>query len=185
MASASAAWFTVGTLALLAAAACGGRTLTSSPGDGGNALDGSSTSSSSGGGIDVGAGSGVGGTGAQGGGATGGSGPGSGGSGGGPPDPQECILCLFSECPEGLDCITDPVCGAGLICTFTNCLSGGGTPDIGCVIDCFDGDLNAALQAFEAITCVFGSCAEECGGFLDGGFLDGGSLDSDFLQPGY
>ena len=54
----------------------------------------------------------------------------------------------------------------GMICTVTTCLGGGGQPDLMCMLDCFNGDFGAAMQAFQAITCVFSSCQDECGGFL-------------------
>jgi hypothetical protein len=34
------------------------------------------------------------------------------------------------------------------------------------MLQCFNGDMNAAMMAFQAIMCVFQTCADECGGQL-------------------
>lgn len=91
---------------------------------------------------------------------------GAGGSGAtGAGSPIDCFSCIGSNCPEALDCITDPSCVQGIACAVQDCLSGG-SPDLMCLSDCFDGDLEAAYKAIEVITCAFGSCQDECGGFL-------------------
>jgi hypothetical protein len=53
------------------------------------------------------------------------------------------------------------------------CLGGGGGPDLQCFLECFDGDTDAAFKAFQALTCVFMNCQDECGGLLGGGFPGG------------
>ena len=101
-----------------------------------------------------------------------GAGGAAGAAGSGPgPDPLACIQCVAESCPEALACVQDPVCGQGLFCAFTQCL-GGGSPDLMCVADCFNGDLGAALDALQAIGCVLGTCGAECGGLIPG--LPGG-----------
>jgi hypothetical protein len=145
--------------------ACGGRTLNTSPADDDDGVGGAGDGGSGG----VGGLSGVGGSGAMnsGGGGTGaggpGPGPGSSSSGG----PVDCFACLGSNCPDAVGCFTDPDCIQGMICTVTNCMSGG-QPDLMCVFDCFDGDIGAALEAIGALTCVFQECQEECGGLIPG-----------------
>ena len=43
-----------------------------------------------------------------------------------------------------------------------------GQPDFICVLGCFNGDINAALLALQAVQCVFGTCGMECGGSFPG-----------------
>ncbi|MBW2526972.1 MAG: hypothetical protein JRI23_22510, partial [Deltaproteobacteria bacterium] len=79
--------------------------------------------------------------------------------------PTECLSCAAAECPDALDCFMDEACRNGLLCAFTTCLSGG-QPDWMCMLDCFDGDISAAITAGQAIYCISQSCADECGGML-------------------
>ena len=102
----------------------------------------------------------------------GGSADGSGGSGGGGIDPLGCFTCVTQSCPAVLSCIQDPVCAQGLFCSFSQCL-GGGAPDLMCVADCFGGDFGAALDALQALGCLFTTCGDACGGLLPGGFPPG------------
>jgi hypothetical protein len=95
--------------------------------------------------------------------------PGGGGSGGG--GPLACLSCINQECPAVQDCLFDQTCQQGLICAFTDCLSGG-SPDLGCMIGCFNGDFQAAFQAFQAVQCFFTNCGQLCGGLIPG--LPGG-----------
>lgn len=81
--------------------------------------------------------------------------------------PVDCLLCVNSECPEVQSCILDPVCSQGLACIFTDC--GISNPDFQCAIDCFGGDLGAALDGIQAIGCVFNSCGDECAGLIPQG----------------
>ena len=150
--------------------ACGGRNLNAflltdnAEDDGAGADDGSGG---------FGGGNGRGGDGVGGdGGRPGPGGPGSGPSTG-PGGIQECIGCAASECPGAVECFTDPDCQAGLACGITECVGGGGSPDPVCFLECFDGDVDAAFQAFEALTCVFMNCQDECAGLLSGGFPGG------------
>ncbi len=85
------------------------------------------------------------------------------GSGG----PVDCLLCINSECPDVQACIFDPVCSQGIACIFTDC--GIDDPDLQCAIDCFGGDLVAAVQAIEALGCVLSSCGEVCAGLIPQG----------------
>jgi hypothetical protein len=84
----------------------------------------------------------------------------------GPGGPQDCFTCAIQNCPEAVACFTDPVCQDGILCGVSNCLGGGIDPQ--CFLDCFNGDTEAALNAFQALTCVFQNCGNECAGFLGG-----------------
>jgi hypothetical protein len=164
-----APWILAATVAAIPFA-CGGRNLenlelAAGPGGGGGGAGGSE-GGSAGASADGGGGRG---------GAPGGGGP-NGGEGAistGSGNPIECFGCVAENCPEAVDCITDEACINGIACGVQNCLDGGGGPDIGCFVDCFDGDFEAALAAFETLTCVFQSCADACGGLLGGGFPGG------------
>jgi len=91
-------------------------------------------------------------------------GPGTTGPGGGPID---CFQCIGQECPDALQCVQDPTCMQGIMCTVSQCLSGG-QPDFSCILGCFNGDFQAAMQAFQSLSCVMGQCQDECGGLLGG-----------------
>ncbi|MEZ4373076.1 MAG: hypothetical protein AB7S68_16010 [Polyangiaceae bacterium] len=97
---------------------------------------------------------------------------GTGGSGGGG-GIVDCISCVGQNCPQAQECLLDQACRDGAICAFTQCLGGGGGGggglDFQCLLGCFNGDFNAALQAFNSVQCVFTSCGSDCGGLLGGG----------------
>jgi hypothetical protein len=141
------------------AAACGGRTLDNQQGLNESEAEGAGGSGSGGAAasVNASAASGVGASGS----ATVSSGQGAAGGG----VPTDCLSCVLEECPEAIACLTDPVCAGGLVCAVTQCLEGG-APDPECFIDCFGGDIDAALAAFEALTCVFTTCGEACQGEL-------------------
>ena len=146
-------------IGLLVAYACGGRTLAEPTADD----------------DDDDGGGGAAGAGAQGGatsisssttiGAGGMSGTGGGETGGGPPNPVECIACVAQNCPEAVSCLTDPDCLQGLVCSVSQCLTGG-QPDLMCVADCFNGDFAKALEALQALGCIFMDCGDACSGLL-------------------
>lgn len=126
--------------------------------------------------------------GSGGGGGSGGSGGGTGGSGGS--GPLACFQCVTQECPQVGECLLDDACRNGAICTFQQCMggggsggSGGGLPNFQCVLQCFGGDFQAAITAFQGFQCFFTKCADDCqggipglpgGGFPGGGFPGGG-----------
>lgn len=136
----------------LLVAACGGRQLEAGPAPDDDGAGGT-------------AGASAGGMGGSGGMGEGGSGEGGMGEGGQPPNPIDCLTCAGTNCPEAVGCITDQACVTGLVCAASNCL-GGGSPDFMCLLDCFDGDFEAAQQAIAAFTCIASSCSEECAGLL-------------------
>jgi hypothetical protein len=82
----------------------------------------------------------------------------------------ECATCVATNCSKQVNaCLNDPACRNGLACTVTSCLAGGGgTPDLACVLKCFDGDFGKAAGAISAFTCVTGKCGTACGGLLGG-----------------
>jgi hypothetical protein len=89
----------------------------------------------------------------------------------------ECAGCVRDKCGDRVNaCINDPACRAGLACTVTRCLGGGGPGgfDIACVAGCFGGDISKAGVAISTFTCVLGTCGSACGGLLGGGGLPGG-----------
>ncbi len=121
------------------------------------------------GGAGGGAGTSSGGQGGQGG---AGGAPGTGGAGQGGStttgDPIDCVVCVATECPQIAECIADPACRDGLVCTLTGCIVDG-QPDLVCIADCFGGDFAAALDAVEALACVVTTCGEGCGGLIPAG----------------
>ena len=119
---------------------------------------------SAGSGIGAG-GSGAGGSGAGGSGGTssgsGGAGGASGGAGGqGGISTASCPRCLQQQCPDALACISDPACMQGLQCAATQCLSG--SPDLACFTNCYNGDVQAALEGLDALECILNACSDEC-----------------------
>ena len=92
----------------------------------------------------------------------------------------DCINCVKDNCGDAVNnCVNDPKCLAGLACTLTKCLTGGGGGpgggfDFACITGCFKGDLKTAGEAISAFTCVIGKCGTKCGGFLGGGGIPGG-----------
>lgn len=96
----------------------------------------------------------------------GGEGGAGGDGGGGGIMPIECLTCIGTECPDAIGCVTDPACIQGVVCAVSQCLGGGGTPDFMCLLDCFDGDIDAALSAVDALTCIAGSCSDACGNLI-------------------
>jgi hypothetical protein len=155
------AMLTVG--ALGAATSCGGRSPIGSIAWGsGNAEAGSGGSGAQGGG----GGGATGGYGGQGAGGYGGQGAGGGGPGGsGGSGPIECISCIGQNCPDTVSCITDPTCLQGVVCSLAQCM-GGGQPDLMCVAQCFNGDMEAALNALTTLMCIASQCGDACGGML-------------------
>ncbi|MEQ9325103.1 MAG: hypothetical protein RIF41_38405 [Polyangiaceae bacterium] len=91
---------------------------------------------------------------------------GAGEGGGGGIMPIECLTCIGTECPDAIGCVTDPTCIQGVVCAVSQCLGGGGMPDFMCLLDCFDGDIDAALSAVDALTCIAGSCSDACGNLI-------------------
>lgn len=81
---------------------------------------------------------------------------GAGGMGGG--GPLDCLLCIATNCPSAQQCLQNPNCVQGLLCSIQNC----NPPTFTCILNCFNGDFVAALTALQAIFCVFNQCSMEC-----------------------
>jgi hypothetical protein len=104
----------------------------------------------------------------------------------------ECASCVRDKCGDRVNaCINDPACRAGLACTVTRCLGGGGPGgfDLACVAGCFGGDISKAGVAISTFTCVLGTCGSACGGLLGGGGGGfpgggGGTPSTDAGKPG-
>jgi hypothetical protein len=110
---------------------------------------------------------GAGGTGGFGGGPSGGGGAPSGGGGTGGTGPLACIMCINQQCPAVQECIFDQACRDGAICAFQSCMSGG-SPNLQCMLGCFNGDFTAAFKAFQSFQCFFSQCGQQCGGSIPG-----------------
>ncbi len=89
------------------------------------------------------------------------------GWGGSTIDPIDCVSCLNEQCPDAQECLYDAGCVNGIVCALTNC-GGTGQIDFQCAIDCFDGDFETALKAFDAVSCATGACGESCNSLLGG-----------------
>lgn len=159
-------WLEVGMalgVAASIATACGGRTLTAGAGgEGAYAATGGGGTAAGGSGH---GGGGIGGSSSSSTSSSTGSSTGSSTSSG---TPIDCLACIGTSCPEAMACIQDSACVQGMVCAVSQCL-GGGSPDMMCVLDCFNGDMQAAMLALNTITCIFGSCGPECAGLLPGG----------------
>lgn len=79
--------------------------------------------------------------------------------------PTECLICAGTQCPDAVACLADPVCRDGLLCAVTGCISGG-QPDVMCMLDCFDGDISAAIAAAQGLYCIIQNCRDECASVL-------------------
>ena len=88
-----------------------------------------------------------------------------GGSGQGGFSPFDCLSCVGQNCPQALQCLTDPTCAQGVFCTVQTCLSGG-IPDFICALNCFNGDVSAATLALQSVGCIFTQCGSECASIL-------------------
>jgi hypothetical protein len=84
-----------------------------------------------------------------------------------------CAVCIRDMCQTELsDCLMDPACEAGVMCTLANCaqlVSGGeaGADALACVAGCFT-DVQTALVAVNGLSCVTNNC-DVCLPPVDGG----------------
>jgi hypothetical protein len=165
--SSSASSVSVSVAVTVTAAGTGGESSSGGGEDGGGAAGaGTGEGGEGAGGRDGGDGGAGGrdGSGGAGAGDQGGGGGGSTGSG----DPIDCAVCVATDCPQIAECIADPVCAEGLVCTLTGCIADG-APDLQCISECFGGDFEAALGALEALGCVVTTCGDACGGLIPSG----------------
>lgn len=83
-------------------------------------------------------------------------------------NPLECVQCIQEKCGDKVsECLSDSVCVKGIQCSITKCMSGG-SPDVTCMLECFDGDYMAVLKALSVLTCVSQTCGESCMSLLNG-----------------
>jgi hypothetical protein len=73
-----------------------------------------------------------------------------------------CVECITTSCPAAQECLADPACIEGAICGATSCVDQGS--GVGCWLGCFGGDVQKALAAYEAVTCVVEGCGMQCSG---------------------
>ena len=126
--------------------------------------------------------SGTGGTGGSGtGGITGSGGSNTGGSGG--TGPLACVSCIQNQCPGVAQCLFSQPCRDGAICAVQTCLGGGGL-NFQCLLGCFNGNIQAGLQAFQALQCFVANCSQTCGGVIPGLPGGGGGGPSTPPNPG-
>ena len=57
-----------------------------------------------------------------------------------------------------------------MVCAVTSC----GGFNLSCIFSCFSGDFNAAIQAFQAFSCLASNCGQQCVGAIIGGGGGGG-----------
>lgn len=88
------------------------------------------------------------------------------GQGGFTSTPTACVGCVFSHCPATQKCLTTSSCVGGLVCGATNCLTSGSSGEVTCWLGCFEGNLQSALVAYEALSCVVESCGVQCASAL-------------------
>ncbi len=74
--------------------------------------------------------------------------------------PLECLGCIAQSCPFLVECPQDRTCFERLLCTIDECFQG--EPGIECLIQCHDGDVVAALELAEALTCAVQTCGDRC-----------------------
>jgi hypothetical protein len=76
-----------------------------------------------------------------------------------------CVTCADQSCNSQVNaCYNNPACAGGVVCAVTSC----GGFSLGCVLSCFGGNFQAAIQAFAAFTCVATNCGQQCIGAIGG-----------------
>jgi hypothetical protein len=77
---------------------------------------------------------------------------------------QTCIDCVNRACNGATACTSDPVCFKGLICAVTSCAFNGTMQqgNIGCLLGCFSGSMQALTEAARDLLCVYGTCGSSC-----------------------
>ncbi len=96
-----------------------------------------------------------------------------------------CGACLAQQCgSQVFSCLTASACQTTLQCAVTMCISGG-APNIGCVLQCANGDMQALGQLTGLFGCVTSNCSQ-CIGALGalGGGGGGSSSGGDSGTPG-
>lgn len=99
----------------------------------------------------------------------------------------ECTGCLADKCAKSINaCYNNPNCLQGIQCAVQKCFAGGlpvggggatGGQDFGCLLACFNNDVQAAFGAIQMFQCITSTCGAQCGGGIlgdGGGFPLGG-----------
>jgi hypothetical protein len=75
-----------------------------------------------------------------------------------------CNQCVEVRCNGTSACSSDPACLNGVACYVAACAS---LPDqaeqLACATKCFNGNVRLLTIAFQAVSCVYGSCSPFCG----------------------
>jgi hypothetical protein len=83
----------------------------------------------------------------------------------------DCLSCAGQHCATQVNkCYNNSSCALGVVCAITACNGF----NLGCIFQCFNGNFQAAFQAFQAFACVAGNCGQECIGAFFGGGGGGG-----------
>jgi hypothetical protein len=78
------------------------------------------------------------------------------------PTPQ-CNQCVDVRCNSTTACSLNPQCLGGTECYFANCAAlPGQNQQIPCALKCFNGDLQLAMVALQAVSCVYQACGSQC-----------------------
>jgi hypothetical protein len=83
----------------------------------------------------------------------------------------DCVSCADQSCNDQVNaCFNNPACAQGVVCAATSC----GGFNLQCILQCFGGNFQAGLQAFQAFLCLAQNCGQECIGAIIGGGGPGG-----------
>jgi hypothetical protein len=83
----------------------------------------------------------------------------------------ECVSCAQQNCESQVNaCFNNPACAQGVVCAATSC----GGFNLQCILQCFGGNFQAGLQAFQTFICLASNCGQECIGAIIGGGGPGG-----------
>lgn len=79
------------------------------------------------------------------------------------PTPR-CVACVNMSCGGTEGCASNPVCVKGLVCSLASCGVPSGMSNVGCLLGCFGGDVQAAATAITDVFCVYSTCGQPCTG---------------------
>ncbi|MFO0663253.1 MAG: hypothetical protein U0174_04840 [Polyangiaceae bacterium] len=88
----------------------------------------------------------------------------------------DCAQCLNNNCGDKFtSCFANAACRDTFQCAITQCLSGG-QPDLGCVLNCANGDLGQLAAILGVVQCPLTKCKTDCPDLLSllGGLGGGG-----------
>jgi hypothetical protein len=75
-----------------------------------------------------------------------------------------CNQCVEVRCNGTSACSSDPACLNGVACYVAACASlPDQTEQLACGMKCFNGNVRLLSIAFQAVSCVYGSCGPFCG----------------------